>query len=237
MSNEKTIVISQPWGGLGDNLQFTTLPELYTKLGYKVYISSKNVYRNPEIYDLVWKFNLYVEGISDLETNAGSCRGYNDSHMDFISEIELNHNLEGYRKYPVIYYTPKFISDLSNSLVFDITSISSNPNDSQIKSSFESILNKYTELPKIKIEYEKINNRNLSYLTENTYTIKSIYDLCDVIYSCKVFLCLFSGASVLASAIKQDTSSPDIYCFHDSKYTDTRSYKFNNVTYSEFLSS
>ena len=32
------ICISQPWGGLGDNLAFSTLPELYSKLGHDVYI-------------------------------------------------------------------------------------------------------------------------------------------------------------------------------------------------------
>jgi hypothetical protein len=32
------IIISQPWGGLGDNLHFSTLPELFSKKGYEVYI-------------------------------------------------------------------------------------------------------------------------------------------------------------------------------------------------------
>lgn len=33
----KKIIIEQPWGGLGDNLQFSTLPEFGKKLGYDVY--------------------------------------------------------------------------------------------------------------------------------------------------------------------------------------------------------
>jgi len=236
MSDDKIIIISQPWGGLGDNLQFSTLPELYSSLGYKVYISSKNAYRNPEIYDLVWKLNPYVNGISDLEPNAGSCKGYFMTSEDFITQIEKMHGLSGYRKYPVVCYKPKLIPELSNSLVFDTTSISTKPNDNQIKPSFESIFNKYPELIKTKIEYEKINNKDSSYLLSNTYTVKSIYDLCDVIYSCKVFLCLHSGSAVLAAALKQDNTSPEIYSFHFSHYNNNPLFKFNNIKYSEFVS-
>ena len=45
------IIISQPWGGLGDNLHFSTLPELFSKKGHEVYISENNAVRNAEIFD------------------------------------------------------------------------------------------------------------------------------------------------------------------------------------------
>ena len=48
------VILYQPWGGLGDNLQFSTLPKLYSEIGYEFYISDQNVYRNPEIKKLVW---------------------------------------------------------------------------------------------------------------------------------------------------------------------------------------
>jgi len=56
----KKIIISQPWGGLGDNLQYSTLPELFSKKGYDVYISNNNKVRNNEIFDLIWKMNPYI---------------------------------------------------------------------------------------------------------------------------------------------------------------------------------
>ena len=43
MALNKTIVIYQQYGGLGDNLQYSTLPELYSKQGYDVYIHTNNV--------------------------------------------------------------------------------------------------------------------------------------------------------------------------------------------------
>ena len=42
-------------GGLGDALQFSTLPEeFYKQEGRKTYIVEDAPFRNQEIYDLVW---------------------------------------------------------------------------------------------------------------------------------------------------------------------------------------
>jgi hypothetical protein len=35
------VFFGQPWGGLGDNLQFTTLPKLYAEKGYNFYSKGK----------------------------------------------------------------------------------------------------------------------------------------------------------------------------------------------------
>jgi hypothetical protein len=119
------IIISQPWGGLGDNLQFSTLPELYSNLGYKVFISNNNACRNKETYDLVWKLNPYISGISEKAPNAGSIKGIRIFGNNPVKNMELSHNLNcGNRKYLKLYYKPKYIEDLSNTLLYDITSIS-----------------------------------------------------------------------------------------------------------------
>ena len=232
----KDIIISQPWGGLGDNLQFTTLPELYSKLGYKVYISSTNAYRNPEIYDLVWKLNPYVEGISDKPENAGACKNYrNNPEYSFIKNVELQHGLtNGYRDYPVLYYEPKIIQDLSNVVLYDVTSISSNPNDNTIHACFESVFNIYRESTIKKIEFTKINNRESSYFLHQTYKINTIFDMCDALYSCKAFIGLFSGAAVLASTLNQNKQDPKIHIFKPSGVPPPPYYYFKNATYTQY---
>ena len=228
---DKIIVISQPWGGLGDNLQYSTLPELYSTMGYKVYISSTNSYRNPEIYDLVWKLNPYVSGVLDSPPNSGACRGYRSLPSGFTTSVELAHGLtNGYRIYPMIYYQPKLIPELSNCILYDSKTISSCPQDDTIKNSFESIFQKYPELDVKKIEFCNISNRDTPYFNHSKYEIKSIFDMCDAIYSCKVFVCFFSGSSVLASAIKQDRSYPEVYSF-GAPHGDTIFYQFKNITY------
>ena len=50
-------------GGLGDALQFSTLPEEFGKQqGRKTYIVADAPFRNEGIYDLVWDKNPYVLG-------------------------------------------------------------------------------------------------------------------------------------------------------------------------------
>jgi hypothetical protein len=229
------IVISQPWGGLGDNLQFTTLPELYSKLGYKVYISNKNAYRNNELYDLIWKLNPFIEGTTDLPENAGASKGLFLTG-NFIKDIEITHGLvNGYRKYPVIYYKPIKIDGLDNYIFYDITSISTHPDDNELISSFKSIFCKYPNLKPRKIQFTNIENRDIEELNDEPYKINNIYEFCDLLYSCKVFVTTFSGAAVLASTIKQDSNTPEIYSFYHTNTNDDPSiYKFDNANYIPF---
>lgn len=216
------IIIEQPWGGLGDNLQYTTLPELYTTLGYEVYISSKNAYRNPEIYDLVWKLNPFIKNISDETPNAGACKYFEGLHKSIsehsIRNIEYAHGITfGSEKYPKIYYNPKVIQDLSNTLILDITNISSHItfDISLIEKQLTKIMKLYPNLKPLKITFKNIKNRDLQSLTCDEYIINNIYEYCDVINSCKIFVSPPSGNYCLASSIKQDREFPLIYCFND----------------------
>ena len=229
MSDNKVIVISQPWGGLGDNLQYSTLPEIYTKLGHDVYISKNNKYSNSEIYDLVWKLNPYIKGESDIEPNAGSCMQHIEYDINHINNVVLSHGLtDSTYTYPLIYYKPKKIEELSNTLLYDITSISQQFSDEYIYSTFTSLFNKHTELDKKRIVFKNINNRITPDFNTNTIQVNDIFEYCDIIYSCKVFVCLHSGSSVLASAIKQDNILPEIYCCH---YRSLKCFIFNNINY------
>ena len=59
-------------GGLGDALQFSTLPEEFSKQqDRKTYIVEDAPFRNEGIYDLVWDKNPYVLGKKFGEWNAG----------------------------------------------------------------------------------------------------------------------------------------------------------------------
>ena len=72
----KDIIIYEQYGGLGDNLQFSTLPELYSNNGFDVYIHTESKVRNSEIYDLVWGINPYIKGKKNGDSKAGNhmCR-------------------------------------------------------------------------------------------------------------------------------------------------------------------
>jgi len=230
MDTSRIIVISQPWGGLGDNLQFSTLPKLYSDQGYEIYISKDNAYRNKEIYDLVWKWNPYVKGETDLPPNAGACRGLEYHHEgQFIKNIELTHRLDkGNSPYPVVYYTPKKIEELSNTVIYDTTSISSSYSDEFIYSNFNTIMEQYKGYNLKQIKFSNISNRVTPDFHTEEITVNNIFEYCDIIYSCKVLICVMSGSSVLASAIKNTNTTPDIHCFHTRH---ERGFMFDNITY------
>ena len=69
MNVYKTILNLDVWGGLGDNLQLSTIPRrFFEKFGYKgVYISNKDrqKFRNEGIKKLVWEMNPYIAGFTN----------------------------------------------------------------------------------------------------------------------------------------------------------------------------
>lgn len=227
------IIISQPWGGLGDNLQFSTLPRLYSEKGCDVYISSDNVYRNPQIADITWKINPYIKGISDLPINTGACKGVFWINNEYIKSIEYAHGFrEGLNKYPVLYYTPKKIEALANTVIYDMNASSNAYSDFFILSSFIKIFNHYPACEKKKIIPTSLENvRTTPSFSTETIEVHNLFDYCDIIYSCKALVCLHTGAAVLASAVKRDNLTPDIHSIHNQEKRDPEGFLFDNVTY------
>lgn len=228
----KNIIISQPWGGLGDNLQFSTLPELYHNKGYNVYISSDNIFRNNEIYELVWKPNPYIKGIINPE--LGEVVGANKMHLwpdtnknyYFINRIEIAHGFEPSNFYPKIYLKPNYNEKYKDTIIIDLSG------SSQV---FE--FEKYKEfidyfVPDIinsnkKIYITKFNNITISDIFNRVYdylmsqvmninflTINSLFEYCDILNSCDKVIILNSGINSLVSAIKEDNLKPDVLCFN-----------------------
>jgi hypothetical protein len=250
MTSSKSVIICQQWGGLGDNLQYSTLPELFSKNGYDVYIHSNNASRDTEINDLVWGTNPYIKGISNQEPNAGECKNIywppDEQNEFFIHRIEISHGFEKTNFYPKIYYTPKYLTEYNNYILIDLTGTS------QV---FE--LNKYIEY----IDYFTPlidTNKNIKIITRENFQVKPIFidvynylkikipnieylkvntliDYCDVIKSCDTFIVCNSGISSLSSAIKQDESKPNILCYyffsHYSKELMKGCHFFKNIEY------
>ncbi len=245
------IIISQPWGGLGDNLQYSTLPELFSKKGYNVYISIHNKVRNQEILDLVWGYNPYIKGISDEANNAGECNNRfwppDEQNEYSIHRIEISHGFEKTNFFPKIYYNPNIIKELNNDILIDLTG------SSQV---YE--LNKYIEYidyftplicninKNIKIiVFSKINispifNDVYNYLKSKIENIDylqvdSLIQYCDIINSCDTIIIVNSGINSLASAIKQNNITPKILCYNPwSNFTPEQikgCYNYKNVDY------
>ena len=66
------VLIAAYHGGLGDNLQFSTLPEQFAlQQGRDTYVWDRAFFRNPEIAQLVWGTNPFIKGVKGGQWNAG----------------------------------------------------------------------------------------------------------------------------------------------------------------------
>lgn len=177
--NNKKIIIEQPWGGLGDNLQFSSLPEIGEKLGYDVYISNHNIYRNSDIKKLVWDINPYIKGYTNERGNI-NLSDYKGGNIISNWERVVFGNI--YNDMPKLYYK-------QNNIDFFIDKIIIDPNAVSSKINFIDIINE------IKNDKTFLINSNHNDI-KNVYT-KDIFEWIDIITSCEKFICQYSGASVV----------------------------------------
>lgn len=191
------IIIEQPWGGLGDNLQFSSLPEVGKQLGIEVWISNRNKYRNNEIKELVWDRNPYIAGFTDEPGNI-NLKSYINSTGNIISNWEKILFGIVYNHKPKIYYNPNYFNELSNFILID-------PRATSSSIPFDEIIKKYP-VKTLLINYNMEGYRTL-------YT-NNIFMWIDFITSCREFVCQYSGGSV---AIRAFDRSATVYISKKSK--------------------
>ena len=205
-------------GGLGDSLQFSTLPEEFAKQkGRKTYIVPDAPFRNQEIYDLVWGKNPYVLGKKEGEWNAGDTPDipYQQLCMDgkgtdnMISNWELYHGLKPINKHPKIYYEPEIHDGFKDVFIVDYTSTTIDYDQNELKRILEDTKKEYPDKRFLSVDFTKSvssNSYNIDY--DGYVEVESIFRYCDLIASSYGILTLSSGASHMSSAIKD--YSPDL---------------------------
>lgn len=193
----KKIIIEQDWGGLGDNLQFSTLPEIGSKLGYDVYISNHNKYRNLDIKRLIWDINPFISGFTDERGNLNELFNPNPINKDFpildrwnnnfniIQNIEFQIFGEFYNETPILYYRPNLLNDFFDKILVD-------PNTSSTNFNFDSIISSMNKKDLIILNQETNGYNNIK--------SNSIFEWIDIITSAKEFICQLSGGTVVMAA-------------------------------------
>ena len=235
------VILSAFHGGLGDNLQFSTLPEEFHKQqGRDTYIWSKASFRNQEIYDLVWGCNPYIKGVKDGTWTAGDTPeiGHKTLISDCIMNWEALHGLEPTNRYPKIYYEPKKIHGFDDTLLVDLSSISITYDSEQILELYDTIKKIHDDMMFFGVEFtNKIKDATIIEPdVDNTILIEDIFTYVDLMYSSFGVVSLHSGQNHLASAIKnQYNKDLDIYCLMDDVEYQRQKKKgifvFDNVTY------
>jgi len=219
------VLIASYHGGLGDSLQFSTLPEEFWKQeGRETYVWAGAQFRNPEINDLVWGCNPYVKGVKGGEWSAGDLPSIEYSNVagTCISNWEQLHGLKPTNKFPKIYYEPQKVGGYTDVFLVDFTSISIDY-DHQLL---------YNKLDEIKQQYPNhqflgvVFNQTLNQGKFNTYTgdcdgiieVVDIFSYCDIMASSFGLIALSSGASHLSSAIKEYSPRLTSICIMDTKW-------------------
>ena len=232
-------------GGLGDALQFSTLPEeFYKQQGRKTYIVEDAPFRNQEIYDLVWGKNPYVHGKKEGTWNAGDLAEipYQQLCMDgkgtgnMISNWELFHGLKPVNSHPKIYYEPEIHDGFKDVFIVDYTSTTIDYDQNELKRILEDTKKEYPDKRFLSVDFTKSvssNSYNIDY--DGYVEVESIFRYCDLIASSYGILTLSSGASHMSSAIKD--YSPDLksICVMSKKWYNYHKERglffFDNVDY------
>lgn len=222
-------------GGLGDHLIYSTLPELFARRGHRVYISNRTPTRNDEVRSLLYGENPFVTGWSDAPANAGTAHGgdrlIQGIRLGSIVEwVELAHGLPITNRYPKIYYRPRFRPDLIHAVLVDPRSTSQPfPADR-----FEWFVDRLGfQRHELRIVSSRHSGPHGAETLPNCARIEahSLHELIDMIYSCMAYVGTESGGSALASSIRQDGKTPEIYALTSTKNWNMGVYIFPNVKY------
>lgn len=234
------VVIYQHNAGLGDNLLYSTLPELYARQGRRVFVSDMNRTRNPEIHDLVWGCNPHVSGVSSAPAKAGMAqlisRFTTHTHVvNWLTRIEVVHGFPPTNDLPRIYYRPKPHPVLAGRVVVDTNSstIKYPPEeiDGFIRLSCLRFHYRRDELTQLRFARSDVADANGALSDVPSHTITSIFELCDALASAKAFITVHSGANTLAAAIKGEAAQPNILCAVDAEHYNQKCYIWRNIDY------
>ena len=244
------ICIASYFGGLGDSLQFSTLPELFSKAGKDVYVWDQAYFRNPEVKELVWGTNPYVKGTASGEWNAGDLPLlHKPVHENCISNWEILHGCEPTNVYPKIYYKAKVDEKYRDVVLVDFSSITVNYDKSQLAKAFKEVKEKqFPGKAVVQVNFKKIinekgapkgrsNDGNFNFydMCDDKIDITSIFQYCDLMGSCHGLISTYSGASPLSSAMKRQNEELKSFCIipKERYENDKRNsiFIFDNINY------
>lgn len=243
------VLIAAYHGGLGDSLQFSTLPEEFAvQQGRDTYIWDRAFFRNQEIAQLVWGTNPYIKGVKSGKWNAGDIPEIKFENIagNSVASWEQLHGLEPVNKYPKIYYKPNKV-DLSEVILVDISSISLDYDYARLLSVYENIKKEHPNKIFAKVEFQNtINPRKGIDIAHDgkhvTHTVPvdgvipivNIFAYADAMSSAYGIVSLLSGQSHMSSAIKnQYNLDLQSYCIVSEKdyqyHIDKGIFIFDNI--------
>ena len=216
-------VILGAWhGGLGDQLQLSTLPEeFYKQQGRETYIFEDAPFRNQEIYDLVWGCNPYIKGKKSGVRNAGDLPEYriNQTCGNWIQDWEIVHGLVPSNIRPKIYYPLMKLPNYKNTILVDLSSVTINHNNTgygydlnEVDKIYYALRKSYPDKKFVGVRFKGVNSNQHHPKVDEEVVLDNIFHYCHLINSSYGICCFYSGAMALAAAIQRSNELLKIYC-------------------------
>lgn len=205
VNGKKKVIFKVEYGGLGDHLFYSALPRLLKQyqLADEVYISDQSKFRNPDIFDLIWKDNPYLDGYSS-EDATKLAQIQDSKETKIVNIIFERFGLRSKEEFPVELYNqlPTFNQDGCK----------------YIDLNYVSFIGAFSWLDKINVyrkypDYQIVNpDRCSSYLfkifSPNRKQIftKSLRHYASLIASSSAFVTVSSGGATLAAALNKPST-------------------------------
>lgn len=201
---------SEYWG-LGDAIQFSTMPELYKSRGDVVSLCSDNKY-SQQIKKMIWNSNPFVDGEQDVLWTIGDKPGihYVNTTDSFIKNWEVVFGFPPTNDLPYINYSPIKDASFKNKILIDLTgkslfpychtephqkALKKYPKDRVVLCSFPDGITKHVYDTE---EYEHV-------------LIQDLWHYANLLSSCEKYVCLNSGGQSLAAAMQRNCDI-DVEC-------------------------
>lgn len=204
---DKQLVIQIPFGGLGDHLVYSSLPELLWKQkGIKTFISNKSIFRSKAIRDFVWGLNPYVAFVDE--------KGW-FIHKPLQENLVLNEylqklfNLKG-NGCPKAYYKPRIIEEIRGENIVDPSFGPTGKANGYYETDFHKRFVAYLEnnvgdfillTNKHTLIRSQLEAQINCLLKPPCYNIGRIEELADALFSASTRYLLHSGAASLSAAL------------------------------------
>lgn len=232
-------------GGLGDWLQFSTLPEeLYRQLGQKTYVINGASFRNNGIRDLVM-MNPYIAGISGdvRDWNCGDIPDH-QSRLDGqdqngVKVWERFFDLKPVSTSPKTYYDPTKREDLKNTVLVAMNGVTRYLSGEMVNT-LNDVLGRYENKTIIRVTHTKeIHHKEFdNFKHDDTILVENLMEYCDILASCDAFISTHSGQSHLSSAMKQHNDDLESVCIvEESLFSVDRNrgtHLYDNINYITF---
>lgn len=245
MPDDPIVLTTGPLVGLGDHCVYSTLPKRFADLGYTVMLDKDVAARNDEIIDVLWYKNPHISAATDKKPNAGYVRQglfYEIANRFPIGSIEAMERAHGlpppYSLAPIVSYEPKpFPHDLSQTVLFDFSSVSSRIGDQGVAEFLRAMKARFQNDRFLQMLMPKWASLEAARVHGESVGVESIYQYIDMVAAARGWIGSEAGGQSIAAAVRGEhdvydlAARPELCVLATPKTYNSKGYTFRGINY------